>query len=193
MEAITKEFPDVKKVLAESKRLKTEANKIRRKMITLNKKYSFIGEILEKDSKSGKLRSAVISLFIELGLYVDKKDIGNEDFKVYFENRLILVEVKGSRNKAAKEDETTQVSKHINIAKKDNLDKTVTCLLVANYDNKTELGNRVKNPFTERQVKIGNSFETKLITVIELIDLYRRVKTGEITLKQMIDILCTFE
>ena len=190
---VTKDFPDFIELIERSRKIKSEANKLRRRLNTLKKKYSFLDHIMALNTKNDFFKKATIDLFIDLGCYVDKTDVGKEDFKIYFENRIILTEATGSNKATAKETKAFQITKHLNINRKKFPDKEVTCLSIFNYDNALPFSDRSKAVFNKSQFEKANSLHNKLITSIELIDLYCKVKKGEITLKYMIDELCTFE
>lgn len=187
------DFEEVKALKIKLKEAKKEVQKSRRRLITLENKYKFLSEIVDINSKNKELIKSVKAYFKEIKLKhqeVDKQ--GKEDFGVWHKNKLILVEVTGTKNAVLSQDKTHQISKHINIRQSAFPNLNVSGLFICNHDSETQYNLREQNPFPKDTIEIASHNKYSLITTVSLVSAFLKLKRGEITLDTLVDTISTY-
>ena len=106
---LTQSFEGFKPLLNEQKELKRLLSKNKRRLITLEKKYVFLKNLVGIDVKDDLLVSSIFNFFKELGFNeiknVDKR-YRKEDLRIIFDKKLFLLEITGSEKANAKDNKT---------------------------------------------------------------------------------------
>lgn len=190
---ITKEFSEFEVLLNKQKTLKKEINKTNRKLKTLSQKYSFLSNIVDVNMGDDILEQYLKKYFKEIG-FKDVRKIGKkggkEDLQIHFENELIIMEVTGIKGTHTTDRKTRQITKHLEEKRISN--ENVYGLFIVNHDKETYFKNRNENPFSKEQIKYAVIAKYSLVTTIELVKGFIKVKMGELTINEFKEKLCYF-
>lgn len=190
---LTKEFIDISVLLKEQKTIKTKLNRVLRKLNTLDSKYSFIKEIIGVNVDGEKLENSIKKYFKEIG-FKDVRKVGNsfgkDDIQIYLDNELIISEATGIKGIHTKDSKTRQITKHLEL-KRNNGEK-VFGIFIVNHDKETYYTERNTNPFSKDQINYAIVGKYSLVTTLELLRGFIKVKTNELTLEQYKVKLCSF-
>jgi len=188
---LTSGFCDIKQLILREQELKKEYNKARKKLKTKELRYSFLKDIVGIDINADDLVIAVVKLFkaFEFDKVENLEKLKNEDLRIWFENKLILVEITGVKKIALDDDKSHSISKHININKELNKNHDVTGLTIVNHDNKKHFTQRNKSPFRPLLDDIGKANKYSLITTDILLKLFIEYKQNLLTKQDIINIL----
>ena len=191
---ITSSFDDVSSLLLEIKKAKANQNKLRRRLKTKVLKYSFLKDIIDINCSATKLTKAVKQYLKEIGLQkvILKEKSGEEDLQIWVDNRLILVEVTGTKGNAHKDSKTTQIAKHIPVKQEQYPDVKVSGLFISNHDFVKPVTDRNRTPFTLEQINFARTSSYTLTTTRDLLLLYIEYRRGNITTQEIINRICTF-
>jgi hypothetical protein len=191
---ITSKFNDVKPLIEENRVALKNLNKTRKRLKTKRTHYKFIKEIVEINSAGDKLVNACVDLFKDIGFdkieNVDKK-YGEEDIRLWVDDRLIVIEVTGIDTPNPKQDKTHQISKHIPKRQSQYVEKKVTGLFIVNHDNDKEYKNRNKKPYDNKITEIAKSHNYTLMTTIDLLNAYTMIKMEKLKSEEFIEKLCS--
>jgi hypothetical protein len=189
------EFNEVTVLLQELKVIKSQNIKIRRKLKTILKKYSFLEDLVCIDGNDEIIVNALVKYFKELG-FPNIKNVGKnfmeEDLRLIVKDRLIIFEATGTKNQTNKEEKVHQISKFIPIRKKQYPLFEVSGVFVTNHDNKNPYNLRHKKPFDKRIIKIAIAHGYTLTTSTDLLYFFIDIKKGLLKSDEFIDKLCNF-
>ncbi len=187
---ITSKFKDVKPIIAERKSIVYNLNRIRRRLKTKQTKYDFLKDIVGLESASDILVDAIVRLLKDLQLgtieNVDRK-YKEEDIRITSKGKLFIIEVTGTPKPIPEEPKIHQISKHINNRQKQHNDKKVIGVFIVNHDYNKHYKKRDKEPFSERIVGIAKSNNYTVMTTIDLLEDYKRIRTGNIEASEILE------
>ncbi len=191
---ITSKFGDVNKLIIERKKLANDASRIRRKLKTQYEKYSFLMEMVGVNSASTPLVNSIVKCFKELGfddVHNVDKITGQEDIRLYVEDKLIIFEVTGIDSDKPQYKKAHSISMHKPIREQQNPNKKVFAVFIVNHDNKKHFKNRNKKPFEKGIIEIAEASKYGLITTIELFYAFVAVKMGKLSREEILNKICT--
>jgi hypothetical protein len=191
---ITSRFKDVSELLIEIKKAKAVQNKLRRRLKTKILKYLFLKDIVDINCSAERLTKAVKKYLKEIGLekVILKENSGEEDLQIWFEDRVILVEVTGTKSGTHKDSKTIQISKHIPVKRELYPDLKVSGLFISNHNFDKPFNQRNENPFSSEQINFARTGSYTLATTIDLLALYGDYRRGKITTQEIINRFCNF-
>lgn len=193
MKAITSGFEDVRKSIDDYKEAKRKELKARRKLKTLETKYSFLARLTEINGQGSKLEEEVRLYFKALGFKKVEK-VGTkykeEDLRIFINDKLILVEVTGNNKSQTDEDKGHAITKHISIKQSQYPDLQVLGLFVFNHDNTRPFNRRSSKPFSNKLINIALHNKYSLISTVELLKAFIKIKKNELTLDDFTNKLC---
>lgn len=191
---ITSRFEEVKTLIEKHNTLLNETTKIRRRLKTKIRKYTFLKNLVDIDSCGDKLVNSVVQCFKEMGFddieNVDKK-YKDEDIRLFIEDTLILFEITGIDNANPPDDKVHQISKHIPIRQKKYPTLKVFGVFMVNHDNKKHFSNREKKPFRKALIDISKEHKYTITTTLDLLVAFIKIKAGKLTKEELIEKLCT--
>jgi hypothetical protein len=191
---ITAEFNDVKPIIFRRNAYKKEEARIRRKLNTLEAKYSFLHTLVGIDSCGEPLVNAIRILFREMGVKkvenVDKK-YRDEDLRLWTtDNRLIIFEITGIDKETVTDAKAFQIVRHIPAKKKQFPTQEVHAVFAVNRDNKKHYSKRHPAPFRKELVQTAINHDYVLTTTKDLFNAFILYKEGKLTSYELINKLC---
>ena len=181
---LTQSFEGFKPLLNEQKELKRLLSKNKRRLITLEKKYVFLKNLVGIDVKDDLLVSSIFNFFKDLGFNeiknVDKR-YRKEDLRIIFDKKLFLLEITGSEKANAKDNKTRQLTKHLEKERLNN--QNVFGLTIFNHDNKKDYLEREINCFSKDQITYAKDGKYGLITTVELLNAFKKIKEGKLSIE----------
>jgi hypothetical protein len=187
---ITKDFTEVKPLLAEHKKAKAKFKQVDRKINTIDKKYSFLLDVIGIEIDDDKLCDAVKTLFKKAGFekvvhYKDKrKKPKREDLQLYFEDELFVLEVKGISAVNPGRADVMQVFPYIAENRKRQQDKKVYGFTIINHDKKNHPTNRPKRFKDEERENDAINCGYGFISTIDLVIGFQKLKQQSINFDQ---------
>ena len=183
----TVEFQDIKLVMEKRKALKRQETRLRRKLKTLEIKYSFLHDLVAINASGEKIVKAISQYFKELGF--NKIEItekyGEEDLRLFVDNKLFIIEATGTEKKDNNEGKAHQISKHIQLRQKEFSDIKVIGLFISNHDNKKPFNQRNQKSFEKRLIEIAKSNGYTVTTTIDLLYAFINIKKGLLTTTEL--------
>lgn len=178
-------LPNFQKLVKQKKSLKdkleVELSKIDKKISTNHSKYSFLHDMLIK--QSDELVDNLIKYFKWLEfphvVKVDdsEKELKEEDISIEHENGLLVIEVKGIRG-TSKDSDCSQINKIKYRRSKERGKFDVTGLYIVNHQRHLEPKARRNPPFSKEQINDANNEERGLLTTWQLFQAYYNVSDG---------------
>jgi hypothetical protein len=190
LKTYTKDFEDISCTLAEIKSLKRQEMRLRRKLKTLELKYSFLRELVGIDNEGETISLAVKKLFIELGfnnIQIIPEKQGIEDLRLFVDNKLFIIETTGTEKEGHRQSKTNQISIHIPFRRKEFKDLEVIGLFITNHDNKKDFQKRNKKPFPPKYKEVAKHNNYTITTTVDLFNAFILFKQGKITPSEIID------
>ena len=183
---ITKDFEEVKELIAEHRILKKEIRKVDRKLITIETKYDFLAEIVSIDGNSTTIEIATKKLFKNAGFtevrYLVNPRQKREDLQIWCEDCIIIVECKGLKAIHPSLDEICAVKKYIDFRKNKILSHLpIFGLTVINHDNSKHFQQRIKNPIDTFKIEYVIAQKFSVILTTELVKGFLLLKNKIIT------------
>lgn len=189
----TTEFEDIVCVLTELKALRKKEMQLRRRLKTLKEKYSFIEELVGINNSGDKISSAIKAYFKAFGFnkieIVPEKD-GKEDLRLWFDDKLLIIEATGTEKKDNNEGKAHQISKHIPLRQQEFPKFKVFGVFISNHDNKKIYNQRNPKSFDKRLIQIAESHNYTVTTTVDLFNAFILFKKGRLMPKELIDKLC---
>ena len=189
----TKNFPEVKSLIAKQKSLKREINKTNKRLNTHFKKFDFLSKIIEIGVNDDELEENLKIYFKNIGFkHVNKvgKHLGKEDLRIIQPDKTIIVEATGIKKLNPTDDKTRQITKHLAVRKSNG--ENVFGLFVLHSENLKPIVERQKKPFTKDQIEYANADKYGLVTTIDLLFAFKLIKTNELTFKEFENKICSY-
>lgn len=189
---ITRLFKEVDNLVLQKQKLRRQINSVSRKLKGLRKKYSFLSIIINRGVTGELLEENIKRYFKELGFAtVNKvgKHLKKEDIRIIKDDKIIIIEVTGSSKKIQKDDKTRQITKHLSVRKHNN--ENAFAVFVVNHDNKNSFKYR-KEAFNKEQINYAVAGGYSLVSTIELVRGFIKVKTNKMSLMEFEQKLCSF-
>ena len=189
---LTKSFDDIQEIIVQKNLLKKEEGKLRRKLASLESKYSFLKDLVAIKGNSDKTSEAIKKYFKELGLKIEivPEKFGVEDLRLWFENKLVIIETTGTEKSDNSENKAHQISKHIPIRKQEYPNLEVYGLFISNHDNRKPFNERKEKSFSKRVNEISESHAYTVTTTTNLLKAFLSIKNGDLTISELIEKLC---
>lgn len=183
---ITKDFDDVKHLIATHKDLSKQLRTVDRKLKTIEAKYKFLADIISVGGNDTAIEKSAKLLLKSAGFNHVRHLVNvrpkREDLQIWCNDCLILIECKGTKNSIPPDHELSQIKKYIdhraNIIKS-NL--PVFGLTIINHDNSKQFHNRNKNPIDKSKHEYAIAGGYGIITTIELVRGFLLLKNNNIT------------
>ncbi|SFZ95205.1 hypothetical protein SAMN05428642_1151 [Flaviramulus basaltis] len=190
---LTKDIPEISDLLNKRNQLKTDLNKVSRKLKTISKKYEFLKKVVELNSNDDVLEENVKLLFKEIGIKKTHK-VGKakrkEDLRIILEDKILLIEVTGTKNVNSKDDKTRQMTKHVDVEKSKGFN--VQGMFIVNHENNKYFKDKTKTPFTKDQIKYSKAGKYTLMTTQSLVNAFMLVKTDQLSLSDFEKRICEY-
>lgn len=190
-EKILLEISEISNLVSAKKEAKKAINRLNRRIATIEKNYSFLSEIVAIGNHDKDLEYSLKKYFKSLGIYnrVDwlPKSGNNEDLRIWTDECVIIVDSNGNNNTTLKSAHIHKVSKYMALGAKVKSMNGFTRrgLVVVNHDKSKHYSMRSKTPFTDaKEVEYAEINNIGLVTTVQLLKGYIKVKTGEITLDE---------
>lgn len=191
----TKYFLEFMPLLEQHKKAQAEMRKADRKIDTFRKKYSFLTDIIQIGANDVLLSNAIKLLLKNAGFskvihYKDKRQkVKREDIQAYHENDVFIIEVKGVKAQFPTHHDLFQILPYFGSNKKRHSPNNVYALSIISHDNRNYINNR-SITFWDNQNNIDliNS-DIGAISAIDLIILFKNLKTGTLTFEEFKNIL----
>jgi hypothetical protein len=178
------EIPEVKELYKQWKIQKKSIDKTRRKLSRVKDKYLFLRTIIGIEKRGNELELAFKEFFKDIG-YNDVRHIGGdnkyEDIIIWGENRLTVIEIKGTKQKMPTQADSSQVLKYLLERKNNYPDLQVHGITIVNHDNGKSPNNRAKNPFDKDRIRHAENGEYGLVSALDLFIDFHKIKRGIIT------------
>jgi hypothetical protein len=191
---ITSEFSDILPIISERDDIIKSLNKTRRRLRTKLKRYSFLSQMVGIGSNGDKLVDSIVTFLKELNIgkveNVDKKYM-DEDIRLWTDESLLIFEVTGIDTPNPKDYKAHQISKHLPIKQEQFADKKVYGVFIVNHDNRKNYLDRNKRPFNDRLIKIAKGHNYTLVTTVDLLNAFVKIKTDKLTPAELIEKLCS--
>ncbi len=190
---LTKDFPDISELLDERKSLKNDLNKINRKLKTLSDKYEFLRGIIHPKISNDELEQYIKMYFKDIGFEKVRKvgkQLKKDDIRIFLPDKIIIIEVTGTKKKHPTDNKTRQITKHLEVRrhKKEN----AFGVFIINHDNNKSYKEKDYVPFTLDQIGYADAGKYSLVTTMELVKGFIKVKMNELTLDEFENKLCSF-
>jgi hypothetical protein len=127
-------------------------------------------------------------VFEELGFTATKGEIGRDDFILQYNDKIAVVEVKGTRKSAA-ESHARQLEQWVSQYYLQNNGAKAKGILVANAFNDILLSERKEAPFPDQMLSFSQKREHCLITGLQLLGLYLDCKEDNDKRQKMIELI----
>ncbi len=178
-----RQFDDFVELKIKHDKIKKEYTSSRRKLKSLIEKYDFLTILVSIGSKDDDLENSFKEYVKSIG--ADKvelvgKKFKEEDLRILFADRLILVEVTGNNKLTQKDDKSLQVLKHIPKRQNANPNLKVSGLFVVNHDNEKHFTKRHKNPFDKRLKDLASANNICLVTTTQLLNEFIALKKNKL-------------
>ncbi|TAI47837.1 hypothetical protein [Flagellimonas allohymeniacidonis] len=190
---LTKKIPEIENLLKERIELKSKINKVNRRLISLSKKYKFLGMVVYPQANDDLLEENVKLLFKEIGfekVHKVGKQLKREDLRIILSDKIILVEVTGTVNQNSSDDKTRQMTKHVDVEKSKG--KNCQGMFVVNHENNKHFKEKTKTPFTKNQIKYAKAGKYTLMTTQSLVNAFMLVKTKKLSLSDFEKRICEY-
>ena len=192
LKCFTRDFPEVKELIAVQKSLKKEINKANKRLNTNFKKFNFLSKIVEIGINDDELEENLKMYFKNIGFeQVNKvgKHLGEEDLRIIQPDKTIIVETTGIKKLNPTDDKTRQITKHLAVRK--SMGENVFGLFVLHSENLKPIKERQKIPFTKKQIEYANADKYGLVTTIDLLFAFKLIKTNKLTFKEFENKICS--
>jgi hypothetical protein len=188
--ATTSLFPEIRDILEKRRIVRKKDNQLRRKLITLRNKYSFLHDLVGIGSHDDLLEKSVGQCLKEFGFKQVRligKKFKEEDIQVEFDNKVLIFEIKGISGHVPSDNDSHQLSKWLPIRKKEFVNKQVYGIVIFNYDNKKPFDKRNPKPFDARLIKFAEGSNYGLMTSTSLYNAFISYKMGKFTIEQLVE------
>lgn len=183
LRGLTKAFPQIKKLLKERNEARKKVNQAKRRLATLEKKYSFLMDIVKVKSNDDPLEIAFTKFFQGCGFtkvkWMNKKV--NEDIQIYHNGELILVEVTGGKFQMPDDEKGLKMQNYIGRMKDRKPELTIKGFVIFNHDFEKPYNKRNPNIFDAQKEKDALRWKVGLTTSVEMLRGFLQLKRGDIT------------
>jgi len=181
---VTADFEDVKTLMDELNSIKKNERRVKRRLKTKYLKYTFLSDIVGLSKKDKKLTEPLFLFFKNLGINIHRapnKDKGGvEDLRVFYNDKLIIIEATSIENNRATEAKLTQILKHTKIRQDEFPNFKVIGLSIINHEDGKHFTKRVtKQNYQDKTIKILKSHELCSVTTLTLLINFVKIKRGE--------------
>lgn len=187
-EVVLSLITDIDNRVADYKKAKKDAVKIKRRIKSIKDKYNFLNKIIAKGCNDEILEFALKKLFLNAGYKRVERvsDKMKEDMRIWHEKQIIFIEATGTKNQTVTTGHATKLSEHIKYAHTDKKIHgfCVRGLSIMNNDFNRPPQNR-KPPVTSKETI--NFAETSDIGIISTPDLFKgflMLKSNNITFEK---------
>jgi hypothetical protein len=137
---VTAKFDDVKILMDKLAEIKRDERKVKRRLKTKYLNYTFLSDIVGLSKKDKKLTEPLFKFFKHLQLNIQRapnKDKGGiEDLRIFYDDKLIIIEATSIENDRAPEAKLTQILKHTKIRQAEFPNFKVIGLSIINHEDK---------------------------------------------------------
>jgi hypothetical protein len=183
---ITKDFDDVKNLIAEHKAIAKQLRTVDRKLKTAEAKYKFLTDIISVGGQDTVVEKSAKLLFKSAG-FKEVRHLVNvrpkrEDLQIWCDDCLILAECKGTKYSVPPDAELNQIKKYID--HRANIIKSklpVFGLTIINHDNSKLYHNRNRNPIDKNKHEYAVASQYGIITTVDLVRGFLFLKNNNIT------------
>lgn len=114
---------------------------------------------------------------------------GEEDIRLWIDDKLVIMEVTGSKNAVPEDDKIFQITKHVPVRQHQYPNLKVFGSFIMNHDNLNTYEKRGK-PFDERINNFAKHSKISIITTTDLLNAFIKYKKGQIKPGDIIEGLC---
>lgn len=197
-EKILLEISEISNLVLAKREAKKAINRLNRRIGTIEKNYSFLSEIVAIGNHNKHLEYSLKKYFKSLELFnrVDwlPKSGSNEDLRIWTDECVIIVDVNGNNKPSLSSAHIHKVGKYIVLGAKIKSMNGFSRrgLVIVNHDNTKHYLKRAANPFTDKtDLFYAEQNNIGLVTTVELVKGYIKLKKGEITKEDFQDKITT--
>jgi hypothetical protein len=189
---ITSKFSEISVLMEQLKAIKTQERRAKRRLKTKIKEFEFLSEIVGLNMKHKKLTEPLFRYFKHLGVNVHRapnndKD-GVEDLRLFYADKLILIEATSIKNDRADNAKLTQVNNHVPARQQEFSNLKVFGVSIINHQDNKLFNERVlKQNYQDSTVKILKSHNLTSVTTLTLLINFIMIKSGKRTVDELIN------
>lgn len=185
---VTRYFTEFKPLLAAHKTAKNKVRTAHKKLITFEKKYQFLIDMVKEGARDDFLADKIKLLlksagFTQVNHYINKLP-KREDLQAYHDNDLFIIEVKGLSTGNPKRTDLIQVAPYYQTTKTRQPTKNVYGLSIISHQNNVPIKQRGYSFFDKEKDEDLKSYNVGVISVIGLLIYFKKLKTGKINFEE---------
>ena len=182
---LTRDLPEFSQLIKEIKSTKKILHSLNKKLSKKLNSHAFLYNLLEQ--KSTELEKTATFLFKRIG-YINVKHTGldkkREDIYINHNGRITVIDTNGINKDHPKDGKCHSILKFAAKRKKEIQDAEIHAIFLLNHDiNEPIVAKRNKNIFVNN-IEDAKNMNLGLLTAIELVSGYKKLKKGLITFEQ---------